>query len=257
MTSTHAIILAAGKGSRMNSDLPKVLHPLKGRPMIHYVLDAARDAGIEQFVVVIGHGREKVKAQVSKWQQDNSSVSIRFAVQEQQNGTGHAVQVAKQYLPQTDANIVVLLGDVPLVKPETLLSALSDLSQSAALVVSMQLKNPTGYGRIIRSSQGELLQIVEEKDANPKQKKVSEVNTGLFVFQAEKLWQYLDLLNTQNAQNELYLTDIMQILRENQEEVVADLFGEPEQFEGVNSLDQLLRLENFLIQRTQEARGGI
>lgn len=243
MISIHAIILAAGKGTRMNSDLPKVLHLLQGRPMIHYVLSVAKQAGIRNLVVVVGYEREQVKASVLLWQKQNPEMNIEFAVQEEQNGTGHAVQTGQKFLPQKDAKIAVLLGDVPLLLPSTLCEAVNHLQTSAAVVVSMSLAEPSGYGRIVRDASGKVQEIIEEKDANSEQKKIQEVNTGLFVFQAEKLWQYLNLLESKNSQNELYLTDMVKILKTRNENVRACLFHDSEQFTGVNSLQQLSSLE--------------
>lgn len=247
LVSTYAIVLAAGKGTRMNSDLPKVLHLLHDRPMIFYVLDAAFQSGIKNFVVVVGHKRELVKEKVLQWQEENPLAVIKFALQEQQNGTGHAVQVAQSFLPQQNAKILVLLGDVPLLKFQTLQTVVSELKENAAVVVSMNLENPAGYGRIVRSAnENKVEEIIEEKDANEKQKQINEVNTGIFLFQAEKLWQYLPLLKNENSQNELYLTDMVKILKTHQQQVTAQLFADAHQFEGVNSVEQLSRLETMM-----------
>lgn len=214
--------------------------------MIFYVLDAAFQSGIQKFVVVVGHKRELVKEQVLLWQKQHSSVTVTFAIQEQQNGTGHAVQVAQPLLPQQDAKILVLLGDVPLLKFQTLQTVASELKENAAIVVSMKLENPTGYGRIVRCANNEVEEIIEEKDASEKQKQITEVNTGIFIFDSQKLWQYLPLLTSQNSQKELYLTDMVKILKTHQQQVTARLFTDAHQFEGVNSVEQLTRLETLM-----------
>jgi len=177
----NVVVLAAGKGRRMHSDFPKVLHPIGGEPMLGHVLGAAVSAGAKRLVVVVGHGAEAVEAYVRglTWLPTDA---VRFALQDPPLGTGHAVQAAASSLSDDFDLTLVLYGDVPLIEPATL----KDLAQAAKAadkmaVLTTQLNNPTGYGRIIRSEQGHVLRSVEEKDATPEQRAIQEVNTGILI----------------------------------------------------------------------------
>src|SRR5512137_2679956 len=195
----NIVILAAGMGKRMRSDLPKVLHPIAGKPMLAHVLDTARQLGAEKICVVYGHGGEKVREALP-------AGDLAWAKQEPQLGTGHAVL---QALPKIDPSVptLVLYGDVPLIRAETV-SRLLKLSRGGTLaLLTVKLPNPKGYGRIVRAN-GKVTRIVEEKDADDAERAINEVNTGILVAPTSALARWLPTLGNRNAQGEYYLTDI-------------------------------------------------
>ena len=194
------IILAAGQGTRMRSELPKVLQPLAGRPLLAHVLDCARELGAADVCVVYGHGGEQVRAAFP-------SAGIRWALQAQQLGTGHAMLQAMPGTPET-SRVLVLFGDVPLLTAGTLRSMLDTGQAEDVLVLTVDMEEPAGYGRIVRAGEA-VTGIVEEKDASASQKEISEINTGVMVCPAAKLRQWLGKLSNDNAQGEYYLTDVI------------------------------------------------
>lgn len=200
----NIVILAAGQGKRMQSNLPKVLHPIAGRPMLTHVLDSARALGAQCIVVVVGHGAEQVK-QAYAVQPD-----LQFAVQQPQLGTGHAVLQAVPLLQESDTNdvTIILYGDVPLVQPDTLRALLTARADGVAILTEI-LPDATGYGRIVRDSKGNVTAIVEHKDATPEQRAIQEVNTGIMAVPTRHLKSWLAKLTNNNAQGEYYLTDII------------------------------------------------
>ncbi len=201
----NIVILAAGMGKRMQSDLPKVLHTLAGKPMLAHVIDSARQLAPSRIIVVVGHGADKVKAAFAS-QQD-----IEFALQQPQHGTGHAVQQALPLLvggDNPDDTTIVLYGDVPLVQPETLKRLLAARATGMA-VLTETLVDPTGYGRIVRDQAGLVQRIVEHKDATPEEHKICEVNTGILAAPTNQLKDWLGRIDNNNAQGEYYLTDII------------------------------------------------
>ena len=200
----NIVILAAGLGKRMQSNLPKVLHTIAGRPMLSHVLDGARALHADGIVVVVGHGAEQVKHAFA------AQTDLQFALQQPQLGTGHAVQQAEPMLKEDgqDDVTIVLYGDVPLVQPETL-QTLLDARQDGLAVLTEILVDPIGYGRIVRNQAGEVCAIVEHKDANASQLAIREVNTGILAAPTAALKRWLARLNNNNAQNEFYLTDII------------------------------------------------
>ncbi|RME91606.1 MAG: UDP-N-acetylglucosamine diphosphorylase [Candidatus Hydrogenedentota bacterium] len=239
------VILAAGKGTRMKSELPKVLHSLWNKPLIHHVLEKAYLAGLRDFVVVIGYKKELVEDSVANWQSHYPDVEIQFAVQEEQKGTGHAVQCAMPYVAE-NSDILVLLGDVPNLDPEEI----QDFTylckqQNSSGVMSMILDNPYGYGRIVRSDNGENFArcIREEKDATEEERNIQEVNTGIFYFLSSHLHEHLQKLNANNAQGEYYLTDMVELLHRNQEPVIVYTAKDPNRFAGINSREDLKQME--------------
>lgn len=235
------IILAAGKGTRMKSDLAKVLHPALGRPLIHWVLDQAEAAGAGHKVVVVGHQREAVIESVQER-------GVTIAVQEQQLGTGHAVQVCREAMAGHTGQVLILSGDVPLLSPGTLrqLHAFHVDSSSAATILTAEFDDPTGYGRIIRHADGKVLKIVEHKDAQPKELAVREINSGIYLFDVGLLFEYIGRLDTDNAQGELYLTDVVRLLVEDGHPVGALCTPHQEEIQGVNTVEQLREVENQL-----------
>jgi len=204
---TKAVILAAGKGTRMGSDLPKVLHTVSGRPMIEHSIERARDAGIGDIVVVAGYRSDLVEAAVTP-------LGVSIALQEVQKGTGHAVIQARPALEGFEGNVVVLYGDMPLLGPDTIRSLIDrrDTTGAAGVALTIELSNPPDFGRIIRDDTGRVLRVVEVKDANPTELAVREVNVGAYCFDAAALFSALDDLRDDNQQGEYYLTDVVGIL---------------------------------------------
>lgn len=235
MSDQMAIILAAGKSTRMKSDTPKVLHEIHGRPMIDYVLDAVRQAGINKIVVVVGHQAERVQEELSH------HTDLQFALQTEQLGTGHAVMSCREQLAAHQGPVLVLAGDTPLLKSNSLTGLLDDLKQheAAAVIGSADTENNQGLGRVVRNDAGQFEQIVEEKDADETQKAITEINTGCYAFDAQLLLKALGELRTENAQAEYYLTDCPAILKEQGHPVVASCVFDIQEAMGVNTQQQL------------------
>ncbi|WP_226664027.1 bifunctional UDP-N-acetylglucosamine diphosphorylase/glucosamine-1-phosphate N-acetyltransferase GlmU [Microbulbifer aggregans] len=231
------VILAAGKGTRMRSDLPKVLHPIGGVPMLGRVIEAAQQLGDVKITVVIGHGAELVRERFA-------SSDVQFVEQTEQLGTGHAVA---QAIPnfRAGATVLVLYGDVPLVKTGTLQSLLSASDKGPALL-SVEMANPAGYGRIVRDETGRVLAIVEEKDADADTLAIREVNTGILAAPGDLLANWLPELSNDNAQGEYYLTDVIERSVSEEIGVTGVLAGDPLEVAGVNSRAQQAQMERAL-----------
>jgi bifunctional UDP-N-acetylglucosamine pyrophosphorylase/glucosamine-1-phosphate N-acetyltransferase len=238
--SVNVVILAAGQGKRMYSQLPKVLHTLAGKPLIAHVLAAARALNPTRMCVVYGHGGERVRESIR-------DSEVTFARQEPQLGTGHAVQQALSLLSNAPVTLV-LYGDVPLIQPETL-SRLSAASRDSVVLLTAELADPTGYGRIVRSSEGAIRTIVEEKDATAEQKRIREVNTGLIALPTARLAGWLARLNNDNAQREYYLTDVVKLAIQDRVAVDVVHVDDISQTLGVNSRAQLAHLERVFQRR--------
>lgn len=251
-----AIVLAAGQGTRMKSGLPKVLHPLAGRPMIHYVVDAAIQAGADDVVVVVGHGREIVEAYLAKAFGDR----VRTAVQAEQRGTGHAVSMA---LPEVrdDADVLLLLcGDTPLLDASELTGLVTLLRDAPALPLAMltvKPADPTGYGRILRDAGGDVVGIREHKDCSREERMIGETNPGVYVARAAFLREAIPRIRPDNAQRELYLTDVV-ALAAKAGGVPTALVKQPMNVAGINDRAQLAEAEDILHARIADAhrRGG-
>jgi len=230
-----AIILAAGKGTRMKSGLVKVMHEIGGRPMISWSVRAAKAAGAGCVAVVAGHQAEKVKDFFSA---DNT---ILFALQEEQLGTGHAAACARGALEGFTGTVLILCGDVPLLRHETLLAMLAHHEKRAATlsVLTTHLDNPFGYGRIVKREGGRISRIVEEKDATPEQREITEINSGIYAVDAEFLFKALSGLTSDNAQGEQYLTDIVKIAADQGRLCLAFPTDDPDEVMGVNDRVQL------------------
>ncbi|CAH2920516.1 MAG: N-acetylglucosamine-1-phosphate uridyltransferase (EC / Glucosamine-1-phosphate N-acetyltransferase (EC [uncultured Paraburkholderia sp.] len=241
----NIVILAAGTGKRMRSALPKVLHPLAGRPLLAHVIDTARTLKPTRLVVVIGHGAEAVRETVA-------APDLQFAVQEQQLGTGHAVQ---QALPLLDPSVptLVLYGDVPLTRASTLQALVERAGSNAYGMLTVTLADPTGYGRIVRDPQGNVSRIVEQKDASADQLLIDEINTGIVVAPTERLSGWLAALKNDNAQGEFYLTDVVEMAIEAGLEVVTTQPQDEWETLGVNSKQQLAELERIHQRNVAEA----
>ncbi len=238
------VILAAGKGTRMKSSMPKVLHPLAHKPLVQHVIDTARSLDPSQIVVVYGHGGDQVREVVT-------DADLSWAEQAEQLGTGHAVQQAMPHIKEAD-RVLVLYGDVPLTSAETLRELLEQAGDGMGLL-TINLDDPSGYGRIVRDDKGAVERIVEQKDANADELAIQEVNTGIMVFPGEKLSGWLNGLSNNNAQGEYYLTDLLAMAVN---DGVSIAVTQPEhQFEadGVNNKLQLAELERAY-QRLQADR---
>ena len=236
MTQTNFVILAAGKGTRMRSNVPKVLHKIAGRSMLGHVVDAVDSLSSDaKKIIVTGHGAALVEEQF----QSGDTV---FVEQREQLGTGHAVQMA---LPVLDDHgvVVVLYGDVPLIKPNTIEAMLEVVSDTQMGLLTVHLDNPHGYGRIVRNNDAAIQSIVEQKDATQEQLKITEVNTGVLALQAHQLRQWLPQITNDNAQKEYYLTDLIAIACSQGVEVVSVNPDSAVEVEGVNNRQQLSRLE--------------
>jgi len=242
--SLNVVILAAGQGKRMQSDLPKVLHPLAGRPLLAHVLDTARALTPSRIVVVYGHGGDRVVTAVA-------APDLRFALQEPQLGTGHAVQQALPHLDPAHPTLV-LYGDVPLIGVATL-NALAAAAQNGMALLSADFQDPTGYGRVLRDERGEVAAIVEQRDATPDQLAIREVNTGFMVLPTARLADWLGSLSNANAQGEYYLTDLVSKARASAVPVVAVAAPDAVETLGVNSKVQLAQLERLYQGRRADA----
>src|SRR5690625_1329856 len=211
----YAVILAAGQGTRMKSKLYKVLHPILGRPMIRYVIEALKQTTIDTLVTVVGHGAEKVKANI----RDDSE----FVMQEEQLGTAHAVLQAEHILRNKSGTTIVVCGDTPLITSDTYkeLFEFNEKSNEKATILTTKLTDPTGYGRVMRDSDSKVERIVEQKDANEYEKIVNEINTGTYCFDNEALFDALKKVDNNNAQQEYYLTDVIEIMKNAGDKVSA------------------------------------
>ena len=247
--SIRAVILAAGEGKRMGSDVPKVLHPINGKPMIGYCLEAARAAGIAELVLVIGHGRERVVDAIG-------GPGVEFVVQDEQLGTGHAVIQARAFIDGFDGNVVVLYGDMPMLTSDTIRSVIEhrDTTGAAAVVLTIDLENPPDFGRIVRDGASRVVGIVEVRDATPEQLAVREVNVGAYCFDAAALLGALDRLGSDNAQGEYYLTDVVGILAADGLPVETLATDQLEETLGINDPEHLAFAEKLRHIRFAETR---
>jgi len=245
MTPLHVIILAAGQGSRMKSALPKVLHRVAGKPMLHHVIDTARSLGVAGIHGVIGHGADQVRA-------ITEADDLQWALQEQQLGTGHAVAQALPNIPD-EANVLILYGDVPLTSADTLQRLVDNVGERSLSLLTVTLDDPHGYGRIIRDEAGKVLAIVEQKDASEHQHRITEVNTGILALPARLLKDWLPRLSNNNAQGEYYLTDVIAMAVMDGVMVSVTQPGNEFEVQGVNNRLQLAELERWY-QRRQADR---
>jgi bifunctional UDP-N-acetylglucosamine pyrophosphorylase / glucosamine-1-phosphate N-acetyltransferase len=254
MTNIYAIVLAAGQGTRMKSKLYKVLHPVCGKPMVEHVVDNIYTLqDVERIVTVVGHGAEMVKEQLG-----NKS---EYVLQAEQLGTAHAVLQAENILANEEGTTLVVCGDTPLIRPETM-KALYDyhIAQNAkATILTAIAQDPTGYGRIIRGEDGNVESIVEQKDANAEQQKVTEINTGTYCFDNKALFEALKLVKNENAQGEYYLPDVIEILQKQGEIVAAYSTSSFDETLGVNDRFALSQAEELMRARINEKhmRNGV
>lgn len=241
MNNIAAVVLAAGKGKRMKSDLPKVLHEMFGRPMVTFVLDTLISLKINKIYVVIGYRAEEVKEALRPYHDE-----VEFILQVQQRGTGHAVQMTEPALKDFDGDVIVLSGDVPFLSEETIKNLLTvhRREQAAATVLSSIPPDPSNYGRIVRKEGTDIVDyIIEDKDASDEEKRIGEINTGTFCFDNRYLFDSLREINDDNSQNEYYLTDIMEILRRRGLKAAVHLTDNWDEVLGINSAEQKADLE--------------
>ncbi len=227
------MLMAAGKGTRMKSDLPKVLHKLRDRAMIHYVVRTAKEIGANPIVVIVGHQKQLVIDELK-------GQSIQFAVQEPQLGTGHAIMCAMPVLGDFSGSVLILSGDVPLIKVTTL-QALWDQHRAAkarATVLTALTEAPFGYGRIVRKAAGHIQAIVEERDATDEIRKIKEINSGIYIFESEELGRVLPMIKDDNDQKEYYLTDAVRLLTDEGKTVTA-FEGDFREAMGINTVEEL------------------
>jgi bifunctional UDP-N-acetylglucosamine pyrophosphorylase / glucosamine-1-phosphate N-acetyltransferase len=235
------LVLAAGKGTRMRSDLPKVLHPVGGKALVQHVVDTARQVGGEQILIIVGHGAEKVEERMA-------APDVKFVLQAQQLGTGHAVQQALPEL-RDDATVLILYGDVPLTRAETLQKLIAQVNDTQMGLLTVNMQDPTGYGRIVRDPLGKVVAIVEHKDANEEQKQIREINTGIMAVKANHLRDWLPQLQNNNVQGEYYLTDIIAMAKASGVSIAVEQPAAVQEVEGINNRQQQAALERYFQQQ--------
>ncbi len=237
-----ALILAAGKGTRMKSEKAKVLHILKGKPLLYYSLAAAKEAGAEKIVAVIGHQADKVR-------EEFANSGYIFVEQKPQLGTGHAVLQAKDVLADYKGLTVILCGDVPLLKPATIKSLIDNhlISKAVVSVLTTIPPPPHAYGRIVKDDKGNVLKIVEQKDASENEKKIGEINTGIYCIDTEFLFSALGKVTNDNQQKEYYLTDIVEIACREGVTVKSFIASDYIEVMGINTVEELSRAEKYLL----------
>ncbi len=243
-----AILLAAGHGKRMKSEKAKVLHEICGRPMIRYVVDAVRGAGAKTIIVVVGYGADQVRSALA------DDPSILFATQTRQLGTGDAVKACRPFLEGYSGPALILVGDEPLVRPDSLKGLLDRCKsdQVTCLLGTAEVPDPTGFGRILRDSAGRFLKIVEERDCSPEERAIREVNPSCYVFELPGLWDALDKLDTGNSQGEYYLTDAPQLLQAMGRKVKALRVLEADDILGINTRHHLAQANAIMRSRIIE-----
>ena len=246
--------MAAGLGTRMKSNLAKVLHQLDGRPLINHVCGTGETLSPRKIYIVVGHQAGVVKSAVLN---EINAGRAEFVVQKKQLGTGDAVNAARELLETRDSTLLVLSGDVPMIRAETLAELVSSHRDfrgrgAACTVLTVRLKNPAGYGRVVRDESGEFEQIVEQKDASDEQRLIDEINSGIYCFDTRKLFTALSRIDNDNAQGEYYLTDVPKILSDSGEDVAIFECGDPREVEGVNDRRQLADMEKQIRRRTVE-----
>lgn len=241
--SLHIVILAAGQGSRMKSDLPKVLHKIAGKPMLQHVVDTVEELDADGIHIIVGHGAEKVKQAIRG--------NINWCYQSEQLGTGHAVAQALPNIPE-NSKVLILYGDVPLIAKDTLITLLENVTEEHIALLTVQLDNPTGYGRIIRNFEGNIKAIIEEKDATDEVKDIDEVNTGILALTSTHLHKFIPMLGNKNAQGEYYLTDLIELANKAGNKIHAYHPQFEQEVQGVNNRLQLCELECWYQSRISE-----
>ena len=238
MNKTTIIILAAGKGTRMQSELPKVLHTINDKPMIKHVLNVAKNLNPENIIIVVGYKKEMIIESLK-------GNDVIFVEQRNQNGTADAIKECIPTLENFQGDVLILSGDVPLIKKKTLESFINlhNSKKSLASLISSELIDPTGYGRIIKNNNNQLIKIIEHKDATDKQKEINEINSGIYIFNSKILNEKINLINNDNKQKEYYLTDIFNYIDESNTSIYK--IKNHYEISGINNIEQLENLNNF------------
>ncbi len=239
MSERVGLVMAAGKGTRMKSDLPKVLFPVCGRPMIEYVLDALEDAGIDRIVVIVGYRAELVRESLGK------RPNLEFVEQTEQLGTGHAVMVCRDKIKDHQGSVFVIAGDSPMIQADSVRALLEDYDrqEAACILGTAHKEEPFGLGRVVRDADGAFTGIVEERDATEEQKRITEVNMSYYVFRCPDLIDALDQIRPDNSQGEYYITDVPGVCLKQGKPVRALQVLKPCEVLGVNTVDQLQIVE--------------
>jgi len=243
------IILAAGKGTRMKSHTAKALHPIQGRAMLYYPIELAKDIESDRVIVIVGHQAELIREAMD----DGNTI---FVHQEQQLGTGHAIQQTKDTLRDFDGHVLILCGDVPLLLPSTV-KAMTDThirSHTSITVLTAFLDDPSGYGRIVKDERNNVIKIVEERDADYDEKQIKEINTGTYCAQSRFLFEAVEQIDNNNAQKEYYLTDIIEIASRKNAKVISSTVADPIETMGINTMEDLKKANSIMTERTGKSR---
>lgn len=245
-----AVVLAAGKGTRMKSELPKVAVEVLGKPMLLHVLDRLVGSGLKRIILVVGYKRDVVQSLVP----DYPGVSIQYVIQEEQNGTAHALMCAREALSGFSGTLLVACGDMPLIQQSTFQGLMDrhEAQDNKATVLSAHLEDPKGYGRLVRNEDGLLIRIVEEKDATDEIRKIQETNTGTYAFDAPEIFEVLSGIGTENAQKEYYLPDAVEIFRKQGASVNSLELEDPTEALGANSKEDVALIET----KMEKAQAG-
>lgn len=241
MKKLITLILAAGKGTRMKSDLPKVIHKIKGKELVKFVIDQAKNAGSDDIWLITGHKSELVEAATA-------GLGVKYVLQKEQLGTGHAVMQAEDVLKDASGDVLILCGDVPLLKPETLKKFREHHIDSGAVatVMTTDFEDPFGYGRIVKNSDGQIIRIVEQKDASEEEKKIREINSGVYIIDKDALFSSLKNISSDNAGREYYLTDVIGILKNKNAKVGTFKIRDNNEILGINTIEQLRIAESII-----------
>ena len=240
------VILAAGKGTRMPGDKPKVLYTLASKPLIGYSIETAQALNAENIIVIVGYQRELVTDKIKP-------LGVQTAIQDPQLGTGHALMQAEPLLKNEPCNLLVLCGDVPLLRPQTLIAlfAAHEKHNADATILTTLMENPTGYGRVLRNN-GEITAIIEERDAGPEIKRINEINSGIYIFKSPLIFEILRQIKPGNVQKEYYLTDAIALLLRAGKRVMTLVLENPDEIHGINTPEQLKEAERLLSQRNKD-----
>lgn len=237
----YAIVMAAGKGTRMKSEKAKTMHEILGKPMVGRIYDTLKKSGIDDIVFVVGHGHEQLEAYLKD--------SVQYAIQNPQLGTGHAVMQATA-LKGKEGKTLIINGDCPLITEETYRDLLKETEENQLVVLTMVYDDPKSYGRIIRDENGQVLRIVEKRDASPEQLLIREVNAGIYCVDNELLWKYLPEITNDNDQKEYYVTDLVEIFNRHNHKVSAVITKDNGETQGVNDRQELASANRWLMQKT-------